>query len=48
MLTCPPLKAYLLILVLICLAVSDMKMAELGSEADIFPVGPDSAARNLE
>lgn len=33
---------------LICLAVSVMKIAELGSDADILPPAPCKAVRNLE
>lgn len=35
-------------LTLICLAVSVMKMAELGLEEDILPPAPCKAVRNLE
>eukprot|EP01085_Mycamoeba_gemmipara_P000427 Mycagemm_TRINITY_DN10307_c2_g4::TRINITY_DN10307_c2_g4_i1::g.427::m.427 type:complete len:158 gc:universal TRINITY_DN10307_c2_g4_i1:1033-560(-) len=43
----PPEKAYLLILVAICLAVSVMKMALVGSEALILLFAPRSAGKNL-
>jgi hypothetical protein len=46
--SCPPLKAYRLILVLISLGVSVTMMVEVVDEEDIFVLWPWSAGKNLE